>query len=47
MNGAILIGLDYMAVVQMAQVYNFELDEFRMDVLREIESFIREKENGK
>lgn len=46
MSGAGLMGLDYTAVIQTAKIYKFELDEFRMDVLREIESFIREKENG-
>ena len=46
-NGAALVGLDYLAVAKTAKIYKFKLDSFRMDVLREIESFIRNKENVK
>jgi phage related hypothetical protein (DUF1799) len=44
---AALIGLDYSSVFKTAEIYGVELNEFNMDVLREIESFIREKQNGK
>lgn len=37
------IGLNYPAVIAVAEIYKFELNEFRFDVLREIESFYLEK----
>jgi len=41
-----LIGLDYNAVVEMAKIYEFELNTLNMDILREIERFYIERQNN-
>ena len=40
MTGGGYVGLDYIAVYRTAEIYGFELDDFKMDVLREIENFM-------
>lgn len=40
MAGGGYVGLDYIAVCRTAEIYGFELDDFKMDVLREIENFM-------
>ena len=46
MGKVVLVGLDYSAIFKMAEIYRVELSEFNMNVLREIESFIQERQNG-
>lgn len=38
-----LIGLNYASIEMASRVYEFELTPFRMDVIREIESFYLKK----
>ena len=39
-----ITSLNYASVEMMSKVYDFELTEWRMDVIREIEAFYLEKE---
>ncbi|WP_371815598.1 DUF1799 domain-containing protein [Nitratiruptor sp. YY08-26] len=41
-----VIGLDYMAVIEIARIYEFELTTFAMDVIREMERFYIERQNN-
>ena len=34
-----LIGLNYISVIEVAKIYNFELTPYRMEIIRHIESY--------
>lgn len=42
------VGLNYLAVIELSKIYKFKLNDWRMDLLRMIESFmLKEMKNGK
>lgn len=41
-----LLGLNYLAVLETAKIYKFEMLPYKMDILREIEAFYIERSNS-
>jgi len=41
------VGLNYQSVKQTAEIFEFDLNDFSMSVIQEIEYFILQKDNSK
>jgi len=41
------VGLNYLAIIEVAKIYNFKLTQREFEIIREIERFIMERDNGK